>query len=369
MYEWVGDQVAELVHEQGVPPEEIAILAPFVGDALRFSLTDALRRRDVDVRSHRPSRALRDEPATRCLLTLAALSHPAWRLPPALPDVAQALMIAIEGLDLVRARLLTEITYRVRGGEPTLSSFDQIRSDVQERIGFSPGKRFEALRLQLAQYAADPALQGVDTWIAALFGDLLSRPGYGFHRDLDAGQVCSNLIESVSKFRDAVGHTLPEGDEHNDPLSIEYVRMVERGIIAATYIQSWQLEPSGAVLIAPAYTFLMANRAVDYQFWLDAGSTGWWERLYQPLTHPYVLSRHWPAEKKWTDEDEYAAREMALGRLVLGLIRRCRMGLYLGIARLGEQGHEQRGPLLQIIQRLLRRLPVSPQADDERAAI
>jgi hypothetical protein len=109
--------------------------------------------------------------------------------------------------------------------------------------------------------------------------------------------------------------------------------------------------------MAPAYTFLMANRAVDVQFWLDVGSTAWWERLYQPLTHPYVLSRLWPEEKVWTDEDEFAARQVALGRLILGLVRRCRKRIYLGIAELGEQGYEQRGPLLQAVQRTLRRLP------------
>jgi hypothetical protein len=351
-----------LVKEEGIAPEEIAILAPFLGDALRFSLTDALSRRGIAVRSHRPSRALRDEPATRCLLTLAALSHPSWQLPPAVPDVAQALMIAIDGLDLVRARLLAEITYRTRGGEPALSSFDQIRPDVQERIGFHIGERFETLRQSLDRCAQEPALRELDAWIAALFSDVLSRPGFGFHRNLDAGRVSSNLIESVRKFRRAVGHTLPQGDDSFHPLSVEYVRMVERGIIAAAYVQNWQREPAGAVLMAPAYTFLVANRAVDIQFWLDIGSGGWWERLYQPLTHPYVLGRHWPQGKIWTDEDEYAAREAALGRLVMGLVRRCRKGIYLGIAELGEQGHEQRGPLLQIIQQTLRRLPEGPTA-------
>ena len=62
-----------------------------------------------------------------------------------------------------------------------------------------------------------------------------------------------------------------------------------------------QLLPAGldrgcrkkGLLIAPAYTFLLNNRAVDYQFWLNIGSEGWSRRLYQPLTHPYVLSRGW----------------------------------------------------------------------------
>jgi hypothetical protein len=139
--------------------------------------------------------------------------------------------------------------------------------------------------------------------------------------------------------------------------------MVERGVIAATYVSSWQVDTSGAVLVAPAYTFLMINRPVDVQFWLDVGSGGWWERLYQPLTHPHVLSRRWPHDEVWGDDQEFSTRQMALGRLILGLVRRCRKSIYLGIADLGERGYEQRGPLLQAVQRVLRRTPSPSQAD------
>ena len=48
-------------------------------------------------------------------------------------------------------------------------------------------------------------------------------------------------------------------------------------------------------------------------------------------------------------------REEALCRLTLGLIRRCRRRVVLGLSDLGEQGYEQKGPLLQAIQRVLRR--------------
>ena len=80
--------------------------------------------------------------------------------------------------------------------------------------------------------------------------------------------------------------------------------MVRDGVVAAQYLRSWQRQPEDAVLLAPAYTFLMMNRPVDYQFWLEVGSTGWWERLYQPLTQPYVLSRGWEGGRQWTDSDE-----------------------------------------------------------------
>ncbi len=108
------------------------------------------------------------------------------------------------------------------------------------------------------------------------------------------------------------------------------------------------------MLLAPAYTYLLSNHPVDVQFWLNVGGRGWWERLYQPLTHPYVLSRRWSPAKLWTDVEEYALRQETMARLVLGLIRRCRRELYLGLSDLSEQGYEQEGVLLRAFQHVLR---------------
>ncbi|MGD1992960.1 MAG: hypothetical protein PVI59_07185 [Anaerolineae bacterium] len=357
MLDWVADQIADLVHGDGVAPGEIVVLAPFLSDALRFSLTNRLKLRDVPARSHRPSRALRDEPATRCLLTLAAVAHPDWGFCPTRFDVAYALMQAIADMDLVRAQLLAEIVYRIQDGVPHLTSFERINPEMQARLTFVLGNRYEHLRNWIAGYAATTEDE-LDHFLARLFGEVLSQPGYGFHADYDAGEVAANLIESVQKFRWVAAQ-----DEDDQPLGQEYVTMVQDGVVAAQYIRSWRLRPEDAVLLAPAYTFLMSNRPVDVQFWLDVGSRGWWERLYQPLTHPYVLSRRWPREAVWTDTHEVAARQEALYRLALGLIRRCRRRVFLGLSQLGEQGYEQKGPLLQAFQRVLRRLPDRSDAD------
>ena len=90
------------------------------------------------------------------------------------------------------------------------------------------------------------------------------------------------------------------------------------------------------------------------QFWLDAGSQAWFERLYQPLTHPHVLTRRWTAGKAWTTDDEQASAIRSLSQLILGLTRRCREHIYLGLSDLNEQGYESRGPLLLALQRILR---------------
>jgi hypothetical protein len=356
MLDWVTEEIASLVHKENVPPGEIVVLAPFLSDALRFALMTRLESQDVPARSHRPSRSLREEPATQCMLTLAALAHPEWlavssaAYRPTKFDVAYALVQAIGGLDLVRAQLLVEIVYRQREGLPVLSSFELLRPEMQERITYQLGMRYEHLRRWLAERSQEAPLE-FDHFLSRLFGEVLSQPGFGFHNNFNAGEVVANLIESVRKFRWAAGKAL---EEEGKPLGQEYLEMVQDGVIAAQYIRSWQVQPEDAILIAPAYTFLMSNRPVDYQFWLDVGSRGWSERLYQPLTHPYVLSRSWSQSKPWTDYDEVEANRDALYRLVIGLVRRCRWKVYLGLSELSEQGYEQRGPLLKAFQHVLR---------------
>ncbi len=379
MLDWAAQEIGRLVHGNKVSPGQIVVLAPYLSDALRFALSDRLARLDVPTRSHRPSRALRDEPAARCLLTLAALAHPQWGRPPLRSDVAHALALSIASLDMVRAKLLTDIVYRLQDGQPALNPFSDLKTGVQERIGYQAGNYYDALREWLyqntdehrstqskeadaVQWRPEPPL---DHFFSRLFGEVLSQPGYGFHRDFEAGRIAAQLIESARKFRQVVSvPTYQSPNSQSTPLpspGLEYVRMVERGVIAAQYVPAWGPadDEIDAVLLAPAYTFLMRNRPVDYQFWLNVGSGGWWERLYQPLTHPYVLTRRWRHGEVWTDAHEVEAQTQALHRLVQGLIRRCRVRVYLGISELGEQGYEQRGRLLQAIQGALRRQSVT----------
>ena len=93
----------------------------------------------MPTRSHRPSRALRDEPVTQALLTLAMLANPDWGLAPTMFDVAYMLVQAIDGIDLVRAQLLAEIVYRIKDGRPSLTTFGEIKPETQERISYQLG--------------------------------------------------------------------------------------------------------------------------------------------------------------------------------------------------------------------------------------
>jgi hypothetical protein len=335
---------------EGTPPNEIVIIAPFLSDALRFSVTHRLEARGIPWRSHRPSRSLRDEPASHTLITFAALAHPHWNTHPPKFDVAYALMQSIEGLDLVRAQLLTEIVYRPR--ELSLSSFDEIMQDVQERITFTIGNRYTILRDWLMEYQAGMP-SPLDHFFRKLFGEVLSQPGFGYHKDYDSVRVAGNLVDSVKNFRRAMEPSIVGKDRPDFDLGKEYIAMLDEGVIAASYFEAWRSENKDAVLVSPAHTFLLTNRPVTYQFWLDPGSSAWHQRLIQPLTHPYVLSRGWEPGRMWTDADEVQVSTEAMARLTSGLLLRCRERIYLGISELGESGFEERGELLRAFQRVL----------------
>jgi len=362
MIDWVIGRIGTLV-KAGVPPGEIVVLAPFVSDALRFSFTHRMEQRGLLARSHRPSRPLNEEPAAKTMLTLARLAFPGWRLLPEPFDVAQALHQTIDDLDLIRANLLTQVVYRPGTHESEaghLTGFDQIEGDVRERISYQAGGKFDRLRTWLEAAQAEPSPPVLDHFFSRLFGELLSQPGFGFHGQREAGEVAARLIDSARQFRRVAAQVPLEADTYPDVAGLNraYLDTIEQGLAAAQYVRSWEaaLAAEEAVLITPATTFLMSNRPVDYQFWLDAGSSGWWERIAQPLTHPYVLAADWEEGRAWTDEDEVKAQRDRLARLVLGLTRRCRKQIFIVNSEIGEQGYEQRGQLLVALQQMLRRL-------------
>ncbi len=354
MLDWVASNIEHLINEDGIAPKDIVVLAPFLSDSLRFSIVNRLESKHIPVKTHRPSRSLREEPATFCLLTLASIAHPEWGSVPTKFDLAQSLMQAIDGMDLIRSKILADIVYRMRDGIIHLAPFDQIIPPAQARISYLLGERYDHLRQWLEEYHQSGSTE-LDYFISRLFGEVLSQPGYGFHFSFDKGQVTANLVDSIRKFRRVVGEDLSEA---GIDIGKEYIEMVRAGVIAAQYVPRWQEQDEDAVFIAPAYTFLISNYPVDVQFWLDVGNRSWSERLFQPLTQPYVLSRNWSVDKIWTDSEEVETGEQVLYALVFGLLTRCRKKIFLGLSEYNEQGYEQRGSLLQAFHRILQSLAI-----------
>ena len=364
MVQWVAGQVAKLVAE-GVPPGEIAIIAPYVSEVMRFAIEEQLRERGLSLHLVRPATLLRDEPVVRALLTLVLLAHSAWQITIqgeeqtlAVEDVSLALEISLAGLDPIRARHLAQTA--VPAGERRLNDLGGASRSAREQqelgrmweaVGYQVRERYETLRVWLETYAQGEP-EPVDLFLSRMFADVLSRPGFGFHDQPEKARAYGRLVESASKFREAV-HLDEALDERE--MSREYVQLILEGIAAAEYLEEQPHSPGDAVILAPAYAYLTRDLRSQYQFWIDLGSDGWWNRPNQPLTHPYVLSRYWPIGQPWRDVEEEQSKRESLGHVLLGLAARCTKGVYLAFSELGIGGEEQGGRLQRAVMTVLTR--------------
>jgi superfamily I DNA/RNA helicase len=349
--DWISTQVFDLIHNQNIPAEEIVILTPFLSDSLRYSINTRFNEIGLKINTFRPSRSLKDEPAVKAVITLAKLAYPSWGLKPSKDEMRNAMLLTLEDCDYIRADLISQILFSAASG--TLRSFDPIKKEMQQRLTYVIGERFEKLRLWLENNASAGSLE-IDIFISRLFGEILSQPGYKFHQNYDAAAAVNRLVESARKFRQVMAE---DSQQSTDLTNKEYIRLVETGILSAQYLTDWTTQArAGAVLISPAFSYLMSNRPTRIQFWLDIGSQGWWTRLDQPLTHPYVLNRNWQSGRLWTDNHEHNANQQALARVASGLIRSCSDHIYMCTLSVNEQGNEERGALIMAVQSILRKL-------------
>ncbi|HMN11016.1 MAG TPA: hypothetical protein PKD55_01675, partial [Bellilinea sp.] len=316
MLEAAADQIAALV-KASAEPGQIAVVMPYLSDSLLFTLGQHLSKLGLPYRSHRPSRAPLNDPIIKALFTLAKVTHPDWNAHVTPIDIRWMLNALIHGLDIGRAELLANQLFTPTAKESSFKPFSAASPPIRERVTFVFGERYDLLTAWLSNIAAENL--DLDILFTRAFGEILSQPGFTLHNELNKAHLIANLIESIQKFRDVLTSLAPMTPS---ALGLEYITAVETGIISAFYIADYAHDTPNEVLITPAFSFLMANRPVQHQIWLDIGSEGWWTRVYQPLTHPYVLSRNWITGSKWTDADEDKMSKDSISRIIHGLLNR-----------------------------------------------
>lgn len=348
----VCGQIKELIDSQRAAPEEIAVLSPYLSDALNFSLSASLTDSGIPHRSSRPSRMYIDDPRVRALFTFAKMAHPQWQLQISFHEMRNALMVVLPDLDVVKADLIVRTLFSVKQSLEGLRSFDTLTNLVmQERITFQIGEKLESIRNWIIDYKTrDP--QPLDIFFCMIFGELFSQKGFSLFTDHEAALRISQITQSIRAFRQFLTQIMAVDDI---TAGLEYISCVESGLLPSAIIANEE-KTEKAVLIAPAHTFLMENRTVNYQFWLDIGSLGWWERLNQPLTNPYLLNRTRDIGQLWTEAHEFDANQASMVKIIEGLISRCGKMVCVNTVRTNEYGSEQRGPLLQAFHTLQKRV-------------
>ena len=132
-------------------------------------------------------------------------------------------------------------------GKGVFEPFEQLIPEMQSRITKDFGARYDDLRRWLEVYRLNQEI-ALDHFFQRLFGEILSQKGYGFHENFEAATVASKLIESARKFRWMV-ETAPQQME--DFVGREYLRVVDEGLSASSYIRDPNRQQTNAILLAP----------------------------------------------------------------------------------------------------------------------
>ena len=349
---WTAETAASLIREEGLPPSQVVMLAPVVGNALRFTLERKLRAQGLEMFTHRPSRMLKDEPAVQALLALSCLAHPHWRIP--VDAVAKRIVLqsTMRGLEGWRAHSLVQVW------NSRFQPFMSYPATLQERIGNRFGIRFDALRLWLQDYHNEERYDPLDVFLARLYDELLTSPGFSFGQSADATRIAHQLMRSAHHFRLLLEEIGFRDDATDNPFLLRgesgkiYLEMVQAGLIGGLHLP-FNNPPERAVVLASAYNFIMQGYRVEHQFWLDANHQSWGHRMLQPLTHPYVLEPSWRATDIWRDEDEDRISTLKIRRILIGLLRRTGRKVHVAVSAFGETGHDQKGPLIRALNSML----------------
>jgi hypothetical protein len=332
----------EMVHGGGVPADEIAIITPYLDGILRNTLTKSLKEAGLPYRILRRRTSPRDEPRVRSWLTWLALAHPDWHVQPAAYDVAEALTLAIHGLDPVRAELLTQWLYSPDMAE--LRPAAELPDAIVERVGPEMVGLVEELRLWLA---AQDGRNGIDAFLHELFTDLLSLPRFQPEPDLAGAAVCEWLVQSAARLRQSAQ---PMGFRTPASIGEAFITGINQGLVTANPPDLGDPPDPNGLMISTIYGYLLAGRPVRIQVWLEAAATGWWDIPNQPLSNAFVLAQSRRSDEPWTMEDDFLVRNQLLSRIIRGLTNRCADGVILATSDLDRRGLRQDGILWQALQ-------------------
>lgn len=336
-----------LLTTEGIDPNDIAVVAPYLDGTLRYMLAQELQAAGIPYTMLRRRSTPRDEPRIRAWLTWLALAHPDWEMLPAPYDVAEALTLSMTGLDPARAQLLANALYEPEMGE--LLPVETLSEQMASRIGPSALEQVATLHKWLLEQAGE---QPLDLFLQRLFNDLLARPPFQPEPDVGGAAVSEWLVRIAGRLREAAPAL---GWTNQAQIGRAFLNGINQGLVTANPPELGEPPAPDGVLISTMYGYLLTGRDVRVQVWLEASGHGWWDIPRQPLSNAFVLARSRRADRVWTMEEDYHIRNQLLSRLVRGLTARCRDGVILAASDLDRRGQRQDGPLWRALQTVLPR--------------
>ncbi|TAE97797.1 MAG: recombinase family protein [Oscillatoriales cyanobacterium] len=366
--------IVDAVKSKAVEAQEIAVVAPGMDAIARYSLTEILARDGIAAESLNDQRPLSTTPEIRALLTLLALVYPGLGRLVDRDAVAEMLVI----LGSQKHRELPETaednpTFDQKSQIQNLKSIDQVRAGLIADHCFCP----DLDRPQMLEITAFPrwdrvghraalAYEQIVEWIEQQRSQqqerllpspiaLLDRAIQKFlindrYLPFDRLAALRELMETAAHYWEIHGRMQrvePTNGGDSETIA-RFIQLLRQGTVTANPFPVRSQGPEAqAVTLANIFQYRSSRRAHKWHFWLDAGSPLWLSGGAATLFGAPLFVRS-QLGRPWGTEDETAADQQRLRRILVDLLSRCSV-LYLCHSELAVNGQEQTGPLLPLI--------------------
>ena len=356
----VADTIINLVKEQGIEPEEIAIIAPGLDEIARYTLIEILSASGIAIAPVNEQRPLISSPPVRALLTLMALVYPGIGRLVDRDAIAEMLTIfsqkiesgkTITQIDPVRAGLLADYCYRLDPEEqPDLLPVESFPR--WDRLGHQATNAY----LEIAQWISDTRIQQQKQCYltpAILISKAIEHFLEKNHNlDYQTFSALRELIETAQHFWE-VDRRMRQNEPSLQTQAVtvaQFIKLLRRGTISANPRPTRQFIPQeNSIALATIFQYRSLRTSHRWQFWLDAGSHLWNKGGAATLFGAPLFLKSWSGNT-WMPEDEYEMDKQRLQRILRDLLNRVTETVILCHSDLGVNGTEQMGPLLPLIQ-------------------
>ncbi|MEG3924248.1 MULTISPECIES: recombinase family protein [unclassified Microcoleus] len=365
--------IVDAVKSQAVEPQEIAVIAPGMDAIARYSLTEILARDNIAAVSLNDQRPLSTTPEIRALLTLLALVYPG--LGRLVDRDGAAEMLVVLGSQK-HSSLETEdsnLTFNLKSQIHNQKSIDQVRAgliadhcfcpDIDrpqllaitafprwDRVGHRAARAYEQIVEWIEQQRSQQQERLLPSPIALLDRAIQKFLMNDRYLPYDRLAALRELMETATHYWEINGRMQrvePTNGGDSETIA-RFIQLLRQGTVTAN---PFPVRPEGpaarAVTLANIFQYRSSRRAHKWHFWLDAGSPLWLSGGAATLFGAPLFLRS-QLGRPWETEEETAADQQRLRRILLDLLSRCSL-LYLCHSELSVSGQEQTGPLLPLI--------------------
>jgi hypothetical protein len=360
--------IIHAVQSGQVAPQDIAIIGPGLDAIARYALTEILGRQQIPVHLLNDQRPLSSTPLIRALLTLLALVYPQLGRLVNHDAVAEMLVVlggrrvqpggeVVFAIDPARSGLLADHCFEPHPDRPRLLPATVFPR--WDRLGFAAVEAYNRLAYWIDQQRSQLE-QRLITSPVVLLDRAIQRFCLGAGEesasptpDLPFDQVAAlrELMETAQHYWDLEAR-LRQIDRADGPPSMAVSRFIQLLRGGAVTANPFPVQPIGianqAITLSTVFQYRASRRHHRWQFWFDAGTPRWLTGVDSLYAAPLFLSS-WSG-RQWNVDDQIAANEQRLQRILLDLLGRVSDQVFLCCGDLATNGQEQLGILLPLVQ-------------------